>query len=166
MKFQHLNLTNRCVIEKHLAFQSSFREIAAIIGCSPSTVTREVRNNREFISSAHTVCINYTSCLQRKLCGSSACFAPCKTCHSRCCHDLCKQFVPQRCKLLDKAPYVCTGCTKQDYCRKQHAYYSAYKADKKSRDLLSESRKNIHASEEQTARLNELFTPLVLVVVT
>lgn len=162
MKFQHLNLTDRCVIEKHLAFQSSFREIAAIIGCSPSTVTREVRNNREFISSAHTICVNYTSCLQRKLCGSSACFAPCKTCHSRCCHDLCKQFIPQRCELLDKAPYVCTGCTKQDYCRKQHAYYSAYKAEKKSRTLLSESRKNIHASEEQTARLNELFTPLVL----
>lgn len=101
-------------------------------------------------------------CLQRKLCGSAACFAPCKTCHSRCCHDLCKQYVPQRCELLDKAPYVCTGCTKQNHCRKQHAYYSAYKADKKSRTLLSESRKNIHASEEQTARLNELFTPLVL----
>ena len=162
MKFQHLNLTNRCVIEKGLAFQSSFREIAAMIGCSASTVMREVRNNREFISSAHTICENYTSCLQRKLCGSAACFAPCKTCHSRCCHDLCKQYVPQRCELLDKAPYVCTGCTKQNHCRKQHAYYSAYKADKKSRALLSESRKNIRASEEQTARLNELFTPLVL----
>ena len=65
MKFQHLNLTNRCVIEKHLAFQSSFREIAAIIGCSTSTVTREVRNNREFISSANTVCANYISCHQK-----------------------------------------------------------------------------------------------------
>ena len=117
MKLQHLNLTNRCVIEKGLAFQSSFREIAAMIGCSTSTVMREVRNNREFISSANTICSNYTSCLQRKLCGSVACFAPCKTCHLRCCHDLCKQYVPQRCELLDKAPYVCTGCTKQNYCR-------------------------------------------------
>ena len=105
MKFQHLNLTNRCVIEKGLAFQSSFREIAAMIGCSTSTVMREVRNNREFISTANTICSNYTSCLQRKLCGSAACFAPCKTCHSHCCHDLCKQFAPQRCELLDKAPY-------------------------------------------------------------
>ena len=47
MKFQHLNLTNRCVIEKGLAFQSSFREIAAMIRCSTSTVMREVRNNRD-----------------------------------------------------------------------------------------------------------------------
>ena len=106
MKLQHLNLTNRCVIEKGLAFQSSFHEIAAMIGCSTSTVMREVRNNREFISSDNTICSNYTSCLQRKLCRSAACFAPCKTCHLRCCHDLCKQYVPQRCELLDKAPYV------------------------------------------------------------
>lgn len=78
---------------------------------------REVRNNREFISSANTICSNYTSYLQRKLCGSAACFAPCKTCHSRCCHDLFKQYVPQRCELLDKAPYVCIDCTKQNHSR-------------------------------------------------
>ncbi len=138
MKFQHLTLTNRCEIEKQLVYQSSFREIGEAIGCSPSTVMGEVKNNREFIVSAKTICANYPSCLQRKLCGSAACFNPCKNCY----HELCKQFVPLRCELLDKAPYVCTDCSKQDYCRKQHAYYSAYKADKKSRTTLSEARQN------------------------
>ena len=156
MKFQHLNLTNRCVIEKGLAFQSSFREIAAMIGCSTSTVMREVRNNREFILTANTICSNYTSCLQRKLCGSAACFVPCKTCHSRCCHDLCKQYVPRRCELLVKhRMYVPAAQSRTTAANNTHIIPPTKRTKKAARSCLNPGKytrfRRTNGSAEQIA---------------
>lgn len=51
MSRKHLDLTDRCKIEMGLALEHSFREIASNLNCSPSTVMREMRNNRVFITS-------------------------------------------------------------------------------------------------------------------
>ena len=162
MNRKHLDLTDRCIIEKGPALEHSFREIAASLNCSPSTVMREVRNNRVFVTSSKTNCANFRGCMKRKICGNSTCFNPCKTCHEYDCHAICKDFRPFYCSRLDHAPYVCHTCENRSFCPKEHAVYSAHKADAKSRERLSGTRSALHTSNEKIAELNDLITPLIL----
>ncbi len=162
MSRKHLDLTDRCIIEKGLALEQSFREIAASLNCSPSTVMREVRNNRVFVTTSETICVNFRGCLKRKICKNPTCMNSCKTCKKFDCHTMCKDFKPFRCSILDNAPYVCNGCEKRSHCQKEHAIYSAHKADTKSRERLSAARSTLHTSKEKIAEINELITPLIL----
>ncbi len=162
MSRKHLDLTDRCIIEKGLALEHSFREIASSLKCSPSTVMREVRNNRVFITSSKTKCANFGECLKRKICGNPTCFNPCKTCREYDCHAICKDFKPFHCSRLDNAPYVCNDCENRNFCPKEHAVYSAHKADAKSRERLSDARRALHTPNEKIAELNDLITPLIL----
>lgn len=162
MSRKHLDLTDRCIIEKGLALEHSFREIAADLDCSPSTVMREVQNNRVFVTSSKTKCANFTGCLKRKICGNPTCFDPCKTCREYDCHTICKDFKPFHCSKLDHAPYVCNTCEDRNFCPKEHAVYSAHKADAKSRERLSDARKTLHMPSEKIAEINDLITPLIL----
>lgn len=162
MSRKHLDLTDRCVIEKGLVLEQSFREIAASLDCSPSTVMREVRNNRIFVTSSKTNCENSYGCVKRKICGSSACFNPCKNCHNGYdCREICKDFKPFHCGKLDNAPYVCNACENRNFCPKEHAVYSAHRADAMSRERRCVTRQTIHISDEKAAELNSLLTPLI-----
>ncbi len=149
MSRKHLDLTDRCIIEKGLALEHSFREIALSLNCSPSTVMREVRNNRVFITSSKTKCANFGECLKRKICGNPTCFNPCKTCREYDCHAICKDFKPFHCSRLDNDPYVCNSCENRGLCPKEHAVYSAHKADAKSRERLSDARRTLHTPQKK-----------------
>lgn len=118
---KHLSLTSRCMIEQYLAFGYSFREIALKTGYQPSTISREVRNNRTFVTPKSPHCEGYRECRSRK----------------NNCGEQCERFVVSHCPKLDKAPFVCNHCPNQDFCRKEHAYYQARQADVKSRSVLS-----------------------------
>lgn len=80
MSRKPLDLTDRCIIEKGLVLEHSFSEIAASLDCSPSTVMREIRNNRVFVTSSKTNYTNFGGCMKRKICGNSTCFNSCKAC--------------------------------------------------------------------------------------
>lgn len=163
MSKKHLDLSDRCVIEKGLVLEHSFREIAAQLDCSPSTVMREVRNNRIIVTSSKTQCSEFRECYKRKICGNKTCFNPCKMCHNGYdCREICGNFKPFHCDKLDSAPYVCNACECRNYCPKEHAVYSAHRADAKSRERLSAARQNIHISAEKADELNKLITPLIL----
>ena len=149
MSRKHLDLTDRCIIEKGLALEHSFREIALSLNCSPSTVMREVRNNRVFITSSKTKCANFGDCLKRKICGNPTCFNPCKTFREYDCHAICKDFKPFHCSRLDNDPYVCNSCENRGLCPKEHAVYSAHKADAKSRERLSDARRTLHTPQKK-----------------
>lgn len=158
---KHLTMTERCMIEKYIVYEYSFREIAVHLGVAPSTISREVKNNRTFISPKNPKCANIAACNIHGLCGNCDNLRrKCKLCKVEC-TDNCSNFVPVKCRRLDNAPFVCNSCLEQDHCRKEHAYYSAHKADAKSRALLSEARKSIHLSEDEVRDLNELVSPLI-----
>ena len=57
MPYQHLNLCDRKVINKMLGKGKSIRKIAKYIGCNPSTISREIKRNRDIYwyrpSTAH-----------------------------------------------------------------------------------------------------------------
>ena len=47
---KQINLNDRMTIENGLVFKESIKKIAKELGVHPSTVTREIKNNRTYIS--------------------------------------------------------------------------------------------------------------------
>ena len=45
-KGSHLTRNDQYEVQKGLREQRSFKEISAIIGCSPDTISKEIRNHR------------------------------------------------------------------------------------------------------------------------
>lgn len=145
---KHLTLSKRAIIEKCFAQDMTFASIARKLECSPSTISREVLNHRVFVNKeppdSSRECVHYSSCIRNRICHSHhtySCLNRCKFCADADCRTICKQYESSHCKLLTKPPYVCTGCPSLNACLKNHAYYTAVRADAISRRELSLSRK-------------------------
>ena len=164
---KHLGMSERTMIEKGLILGNSFQVIGKMIGRSPTTVSREVRKRRAFISrSGHprNDCLHFAGCLRRNLCPDEtqySCFGRCKLCREHDCREYCGNYDGRSCETLKNPPYVCNGCPMEKSCKKDHAYYSAHKAQGAYERELSVSRKGVHASPEELQRLDELISPLV-----
>ena len=164
---KHLGMSERTMIEKGLILGNSFQVIGKMIGRSPTTVSREVRKRRAFISrSGHqrNDCLHYAGCLRRNLCPDEtpySCFDRCKFCREHDCREYCANYDGRSCETLKNPPYVCNGCPMEKNCKKDHAYYSAHKAQGAYERELSTSRKGVRTSPEELQRLDELISPLV-----
>ena len=159
---KHLTLTQRYMIEKYIAFEYSFREIAECLNISPSTVSREVKNNRIFIVPKNAKCAKTSQCKKHGICADCDYLKrECRKCRKIDCTNACSEFESVKCSRLDKAPFVCNCCKLQDICPKEHAYYSAQKAGSLSQKRLSESRQSIHLSDDEIKDLDELVSPLL-----
>ena len=71
-------------------------------------------------------------------------------------------YVSCNCELLNKPPYVCTGCPKQKSCKKEHAYYTATKAHADYLSEWKEARSGIRTSKEDLIRINDIIAPLIM----
>lgn len=159
---KHLTLTQRCMIEKYIAFEYSFREIAECLKVAPSTISREVKNNRGFVTPKKAKCANFAQCRKHGICPSCDYLKrECRNCKKVNCCTVCPDLEPIKCHKLDRAPFVCNSCKLQDICPKEHAYYSARKAETISQKRLSESRKIIHLSDDEIKDLDDLVSPLL-----
>lgn len=164
---KHLTLSDRAIIEKYLALDMSFSYIAKRLNRSATTISREVKNHRCFVNGVRYTandCIHYRTCLIRNLCDTESrytCFGRCKTCTEYSCHELCHSYISTHCSLLDKPPYVCTGCPDEKNCNRIHAYYTAHRANAEYTKELSQSRKGIRTSPERLMELNDLLMPLI-----
>ena len=164
---KHLTLTDRAIIEKHIAQDMSFAYIARCLNRSATTISREVKNHRCFVNGVRYTsndCVHYRTCLRRNLCSTEtkySCFSRCKTCTEYSCHDFCHDYISLHCPLLDKPPYVCTCCPKEKTCQRNHAYYTAHRAHAEYVKQLSSTRKGIRTSPERLMQLNDILTPLI-----
>lgn len=164
---KHLTLSDRAIIEKYLAQDMSFAFIAKRLNRSATTISREIRNHRCFVNGIRYTsndCVNYRTCLRKNLCEQESiytCSHRCKTCTEFDCRTLCTQYISAHCALLDKPPYVCTGCPNDKKCRRNHAYYTAHRAHAEYLKELSSARKGIRTSPERLLELNDLLMPLV-----
>lgn len=61
------------------------------------------------------------------------------------------------CELLLKAPFVCNGCKRVHYCRKERHIYAARKAHAEYRELLSEARTGIILEKEEFYKEDKLL---------
>ena len=64
--------------------------------------------------------------------------------------------------MLDKPPYVCSGCPKQKDCKKEHAYYTAHRAHAEYLHTLKDSRCGIRTAPERLIEISEIISPLIL----
>lgn len=164
---KHLTLEQRTCIEDMLKEHRSLSEIAAGLGKSLSTISREIRA-RAIYKRTGSMSGNYNACALRYQCGKSHICSPChaerrhKLCR-RCtmCNSFCSDFREEKCTVLSKPPYVCNGCAARVKCTLKKCFYDAGAADRAYRRGLSESRNGISLSEEEVRSLDEIITPLI-----
>ena len=148
-EYRQLGLRERKEIEEGLARGDSFRKIARLIGRSPSTVSREVRENRcvRAFRPRKAACRDKSWCKRVNVCAE--CIRQgvfCADCDVRDCRDRCAAYAERAaCDVLARAPWVCNGCRKNRYgCSRANRYvYDAGVAQKASDERRSESRKGI-----------------------
>ena len=165
----HLTLSDRIVIERGLNNDFTFATIARMLDRSPSSISREVRRYRIVVKSNRSFngndCTKRAHCLRNTICDDAP-FHGCS--HSRCkycpdvlCIDICPAYESPDCKKLEKPPYVCVGCPDQKKCNKNHAYYSAHRADKAHKVNVRDAHKGIRLSPEELIELGNLIQPLI-----
>ena len=166
---KHLTLNDRIYIENELAKGTSFKDIAAFLCKDPTTISKEVRAHRisdwyhkgTFYNSKN-FCIHRYHCKKTNACGKILlCGIKCTSCPT--CNQTCKDFEKERCKRLDKAPYVCNRCPKKiNHCTIAHKYYyNGRAAARKYRELLKNSRSGINMTKRQLHQKDQIISPLI-----
>ena len=169
-KGHHLTWEDRHEIQRGLREHRSFKEIAEFIGCSPDTVSKEIRNHRyhkerkdvkgQYIKPNR--CKHRDSCRRRNVCNKKnghKCRIPCRECLK--CNELCPDFADAPCRIEKKAPYVCNNCSKSRSCLFDKYLYNADYAHKEYIQRLHESRKGIDLTRDELIALDELVSPLI-----
>lgn len=162
---RYMDLSDRLEIEIGISMHKSFKEIARQLHRHPSTISREIRENRYFLPGEFVYgndCRMARKCRSRHhLCGDDSCSRVCIACQKWNCHDHCDKYVPRHCVKPDRPPYVCNTCTEKRYCSQNRFIYSARRAQKYSDERRSESRRGIRTSEIEIDELNELLVPRI-----
>ncbi len=160
MLSNRLDLTDRIAIEYGLSSGKTFKEIALKLGKSPSTVSREVKNNREFIRGSFFLgndCRYSRTCKKKHVCGDAFCGTYCIRCRSYDCRDSCTSYKPYKCEKINYPPYVCNHCSYRRDCFKNRYIYSAKFAQAQSDERLSLSRKGVRIDEKEIEILNSVL---------
>lgn len=166
---KHLTLEDRLFIEKSLNEHKSFREIAKYLCKDPSTISKEVFKhrivntfNRGSFNNPYNFCIHRYRCRKTNACDKLlVCDTPCRSCHR--CNSVCSRFEREHCSQIEKAPYVCNGCSKPRHmCTIQTKYdYNAKAAQRHYEELLVSSREGVNLTKKELTKLNETVTPLI-----
>lgn len=171
---KQLSLSERIMIERMIHQDYTFASIARRLERSPSTISREVLHYRCFVNPfpkpGTLDCVYMFSCQRNRLCletpTSHLCYGyKCKRCPEGIrCSDICKHYISIYCPLLDKPPYVCTNCPTdtQKTCKKNHAYYTAHRADAAHKKCIKLAHSGIRKSPEELQAMGELIKPLIL----
>ena len=166
-KGTHLTLEERHQIQEGLRWHRSFTEIGEMIGCSPDTVSKEIRRHRYHKPkrSGRSVvnrCKYRETCRRRDLCGKKGyqkCRIPCRECTA--CNRRCPDFVDAPCPVERKAPYVCNGCPKSARCGFEKYLYNADYAHREYLETLRTAREGIDLTKDELVALDELVSPLI-----
>lgn len=167
---KHLTLDDRAYIERSLNEGKSFREISRYLCKDPSTISDKVfRNriantwNRGSFNNPHNVCVHRFRCKKTNACRKLIlCDTLCRSCSI--CNRVCNGFEPEQCRRIQKAPFVCNGCTQQrNKCPISTKYdYNAIAAHRMYSERLSASRQGIPLSRKELHAIDSVVRPLVM----
>lgn len=131
---KHLTLDDRLYIETSLNEGKSFKDIAKFLCKDPTTISKEIKLhrctntwNKGSFNNQHNFCIHRFRCKKTNVCEKLfICEMKCCSCYK--CNQVCRHFQKEQCNRLDKAPFVCNGCTKAiNKCTIPHKYsYDAH----------------------------------------
>lgn len=160
---KHLTILNREDIEKLLKLDFRFYQIADKIQKHPTTISKEIINNRtqhkpSNFNNKSNFCKHKDKCSLKNICNSN-CHTECRRCGK--CNYVCKEYELDICPKLSKPPYVCNACSVYAQCRKIKYVYVADKAQKKYENSLALSRQGINITEEELQNLDNLVSPLI-----
>ena len=157
-KGQHLTREDRYEIQKGLREHRTFQEISEIIGCSPDTISKEIRKHRyhkvrdrkSYLYTKPNRCKYRDTCRRRDVCHKRKghkCRIPCRECLR--CNELCPDFVDAPCPIEKKAPYVCNNCPKSSRCLFDKYLYNADCAHREYLEELHESRRGVDMTRDE-----------------
>ena len=168
---KHMDKNSRVSIEEGIYVGESCRSIASALNVSPSTVSREIRNNRTVIvpqkkpgARLGICCASYRTCqIVGGACADcKSSYVRCKDCRTRSCIDSCPSFELKMCDDTEKWPFVCPkGCPKRSHCPYPKCRYRADEAQRAYESRLASSRQGVDVTEEELARINAVVAPLV-----
>lgn len=159
-KGMHLTFAKRCKIETLLGEGQSLRYIAECIGCSPSTISREIRLHVSVQKSYANDCIYRTDCHHKHVCGGISCKKKCKTCAK--CKKYCTDYTQLFCSHLVEDKGLCNGCNKFNYCHLEKKFYKAEIAQNEYKELLVGRRNGFDLTGEEIENINHLVSPLIM----
>ena len=149
--FSHLTLEKRKELLEELKLCHHLNEVALRLNVSESTVSRELKRNRNFVKNRtkRKTCKHIKECKVKCLCKGKSCKDYCKFCPFLVnCESTCPDYQATTCSRLSRFPYVCDGCPKAGSCVLDHYHYDPKDADAKARTALVESRRGIDLIEE------------------
>ena len=169
-KGKHLTLQDREIIEDGVRNGLGCREIADTLGVAPSTVSREVKQNRtrrlslrkDFKPAQN--CIHYATCPEAgSACEECATYKTrCRDCKSRKCIEHCGRFELRTCPETQRWPFVCPPkCPQTTHCNYPRMRYSAPAADNAAAARLSSVRSGVAISPAQAAAMMERVRALL-----
>lgn len=166
---KHMTLDDRTYIEDSLNAGLSFKDIVRYLCKDPTTISKEVRLHRlddvqpkRIFNNPHNFCTKRFRCKRTNVCEKIIiCDTNCASCIK--CNQVCKYFIKEQCNRLDKAPYVCNGCSKaKSRCTVPHKYtYDAKFAQRKYEELRTKSREGVNLSKHDALKMDTVVTPLI-----
>ena len=166
---KHLTIEDRIYIQNELDKGTSFKDIARFLCKDPTTISKEVKARRSSdwfhkgtFLNAKNFCTKRFRCKKTNACNKILlCGIKCASCPT--CNQTCPDFQKERCSKLDRAPYVCNGCSKKiNHCTIAHKYtYNARFADRKYRECLKDSRSGIAMTRQELHKKDKIITPLI-----
>ena len=166
---KHLTIEDRIYIQNELDKGTSFKDIARFLCKDPTTISKEVKARRSSdwfhkgtFLNAKNFCTKRFRCKKTNACNKILlCGVKCASCPT--CNQTCPDFQKERCSKLDRAPYVCNGCSKKfNHCTIAHKYpYNARFADRKYRECLKDSRSGIVMTRQELHKKDKIITPLI-----
>ena len=166
---KHLTIEDRIYIQNELDKGTSFKDIARFLCKDPTTISKEVKARRSSdwfhkgtFLNAKNFCTKRFRCKKTNACNKILlCGVKCASCPT--CNQTCPDFQKERCSKLDRAPYVCNGCSKKiNHCTIAHKYtYNARFADRKYRECLKDSRSGIAMTRQELHKKDKIITPLI-----
>ena len=162
---KHMTLSERKDIEISLKEGKSFKEIGRNLGKDCTTISKEVRYHLVERKSgawgqAYNACALRFGCKKSLVCNNQQCETKkCSFCNI--CNNFCDSFIEEKCRKLDKPPYVCNGCVNLKKCTLRKKFYVAKDAQNEYEYVRSEARTGIAITEGELNRLDKLITPLI-----
>jgi len=159
-----MTLSDRIAIEVGICRRDSFRKIAELLNRHPSTIAREIKENRTLIRGNHPFgkdCRFARTYHEEHVCGDLECQGNCCRCLKFKCTAVCGRYVSTECRKYEKPPYVCNTCPEKKLCHKNKYIYSAKYADAAVVRRRSESRCGIRTTGDAMKQMDTLVTGLV-----
>ena len=166
---KHLTLSDREFIEYGLNKDMTLKSIALVLSKDPTTISKEIKlhrvkdtyhkgsfnNNRNF-------CIHRFKCKKKNVCGKvRPCYKNCASCSK--CNQVCMDFVLEKCTRLNRAPFVCNGCSLAlNKCSVPNKYhYNAKVSDREYREKLVSCREGLNITRNELDYLDSVIKPLI-----